>query len=248
MVGRTPNAVLTLIELCDNCKPSKSLAAAAAVMNLEQARLNMVESQIRPWEVLDQTILDLLLSIKREEFVPEKYRALAFADMEIPLGHAEVMLAPKVEARMLQELGVRKTDRILEVGTGSGYVTALLSKLGGQVVSVERLADFSQSAERKLAGHAIANVRLAVGDAAEGWPEHAPYDAILLTSSVPALPDSFRSQLADGGRLLAVIGEQPVMTATLIKRVATGAFSSVGLFETCIAPLRNVRQPERFVF
>ena len=217
-------------------------------MNLEQARLNMVENQIRPWEVLDQAVLDLLLTIRREEFVPEEYRALAFADMEIPLGHGEVMLAPKLEARMLQELGIRKTDKILEVGTGSGHVTALLSKLGGQVVSVERIAEFSQSAARKLAGHGIGNAQLIIGDAAEGWPALAPYDAILLTGSAPLLPKSFQRQLAAGGRLLAVIGEEPVMTATLVSRTAAGAFNSVGLFETSIPPLRNVEQPERFVF
>ena len=240
--------MLTLIELCDNCKPSRNFAARNAVMNLEQERVNMVEGQIRPWEVLDQAVLDLLLTIKREEFVPAKYRALAFADMEIPLGHGEVMLAPKVEARMLQELGIRKTDKILEVGTGSGYVTALLSRLGGQVVSVERIAEFSQSAARKLAGHEIANVQLIIGEAAEGWPVLAPYDAILLTGSVPMLPESFQRQLAVGGRLLAVVGEEPVMTATLVNRLAPGAFNSVGLFETSIPPLRNVKQPERFVF
>ena len=153
-----------------------------------------------------------------------------------------------MRARMLQELGIRKTDKVLEVGTGSGYVTALLSKLGGQVVSVERLAEFSQSAARKLAGHEIGNARLIIGDAAEGWPALAPYDAILLTGSVPVLPESFQRQLAVGGRLLAVVGEEPVMTATLINRVAAGAFNSVGLFETSIPPLRNVKQPERFVF
>jgi protein-L-isoaspartate(D-aspartate) O-methyltransferase len=218
------------------------------VTNFEQERRNMIESQIRTWEVLDQTILDLLALVKREEFVPEAYRRLAFADMEIPLGQGEVMLAPKLEARMLQELDVRKTDKILEVGTGSGYVTALLARLGGQVVSVERIREFSQSAARKLAGHAVGNVQLAVGDAAEGWPGQGPYDAILLTGSVPALPDAFRHQLATGGRLLAVIGDAPVMTATLLTRVSEDAFNSVGLFETCIRPLRNVRQPERFVF
>jgi len=168
--------------------------------------------------------------------------------MEIPLGHGEVMLAPKVEARMLQELDIRKTDKILEVGTGSGYVTALLSKLGGQVISVERLAEFSQSAARKLAGHGISNAQLIVGDAAEGWSALAPYDVILLTGSVPVLPESFQRQLAAGGRLLAVVGDEPVMTATLVNRVAAGAFNSVGLFETSMPPLRNVKQPERFVF
>jgi len=217
-------------------------------MNLEQARLNMVESQIRTWEVLDQTVLDLLLTVRREEFVPEKYRDLAFADMEIPLGHGEVMLAPKMEARMIQELGIRKTDKILEVGTGSGYVTALLAKLGGQVVTVERIKEFSQAATRRIAGHGIQNVQFHVGDASEGWPAQAPYDVILLTGSVPVLSESFQKQLGVGGRLLAVIGELPVMTAKLITRVSEHAFNSVGLFETAIPPLRNVKQPERFVF
>jgi protein-L-isoaspartate(D-aspartate) O-methyltransferase len=217
-------------------------------MNPEQARLNMVESQIRTWEVLDQTVLDLLLSVRREEFVPERYRSLAFADMQIPLGHGEVMLAPKMEARMLQELGVRRTDKILEVGTGSGYVTALLARLGGQVVTVERIMEFSQAATRKLAGHGLQNVKLHVGDGSEGWPAQAPFDVILLTGSVPVLSESFQQQLAVGGRLLAVIGDPPVMTANLITRASERAFNSVGLFETAIPPLRNVKQPERFVF
>jgi protein-L-isoaspartate(D-aspartate) O-methyltransferase len=168
--------------------------------------------------------------------------------MEIPLGFGEVMLAPKMEARMVQELDVHKTDKILEVGTGSGYVTALLAKLGGQVVSVERIKEFSQAATRKLAGHGIQNVQLITGDGSEGWPALAPYNVILLTGSVPVLSTAFQEQLAVGGRLLAVIGESPVMTACLITRVSERAFNSVGLFETVIAPLRNVKQPERFVF
>jgi protein-L-isoaspartate(D-aspartate) O-methyltransferase len=217
-------------------------------MNLEQARLNMVESQIRTWEVLDQTVLDLLLTIKREEFVPAQYRDLAFADMEIPLGHEEAMLAPKMEARMLQELGVRKTDKVLEIGTGSGYVTALLAKLGGQVVSVERIKEFSQSATRKIAGHGLQNIQLHVGEGAEGWPAQAPYDVILLTGSVPLLSESFQEQLAIGGRLFAVTGEPPIMTAYLVTRVSAQSFNSVGLFETSIPQLRNAKQPERFVF
>jgi protein-L-isoaspartate(D-aspartate) O-methyltransferase len=219
-----------------------------ARVNVERARANMVESQIRTWEVLDQSVLDLLLEVKREEFVPPHLRALAFADMELPLGHGEAMLSPKMEARMLQELGIRKTDKVLEVGTGSGYMTALCAKLGGQVVSVERIAEFSQAAARKLAGHALENLQLIVGEAAEGWPALAPYDVILLTGSVPLVTDALRSQLAPGGRLLAVVGEPPVMTATLVTRVSAQAFNSVGLFETVIPPLRNAVQPERFVF
>jgi protein-L-isoaspartate(D-aspartate) O-methyltransferase len=217
-------------------------------MDIERARINMIESQIRVWEVLDQTILDLLAVVKREEFVPPQYRSLAFADMEIPLGHGEVMLAPKLEARMLQALVLGRADKVLEVGTGSGYVTALLANLAGQVVSVDRIEEFSHCAARRLAGHGLTNVTLEIGDAANGWARHAPYDAIILTGSVPILPDTFRKQLAVGGRLLAVIGEEPVMTATLITRVSDTAFESAGLFETCILPLRNVKQPERFVF
>jgi protein-L-isoaspartate(D-aspartate) O-methyltransferase len=217
-------------------------------MDVEQARFNMIESQVRTWDVLDQAVLDALSAVRREEFVPAQHRALAFADMEIPLGHGEVMLSPKLEARMVQELALTPIDKVLEVGTGSGYVTALLARLAGQVVSIERIEDLAHSAARKLAGHDIRNITLDVGEAGEGWPSLAPYDAILLTGSVPLLPDAFKSQLAVGGRLLAVIGEAPVMTATLITRLSETAFQRNGLFETCIAPLRNIRQPERFVF
>ncbi len=217
-------------------------------MDLEQARYNMIESQIRTWEVLDQRVLDTLFALKREEFVPRQYRLLAFVDMEIPIGHGEVMLAPKLEARLLQELTLRKADRVLEVGTGSGYMTALLAALAGHVYSVEIHPDLSASAAAKLAAHGIDNVTLEVGDAALGWKRHAPYDAIVLTGSVPVSPLPWQGQLAPGGRLLAVVGDPPVMTARLTTCVAEGAYNETGLFETCIAPLRNVPQPERFVF
>lgn len=217
-------------------------------MNLEQARFNMVEQQIRPWDVLDQAVLNLLFELRREEFVPQQHRALAFVDMEIPLGHGEVMLAPRVEARMVQELAIRPTDRILEVGSGSGYTTALLSRLGGHVVSVEIVPELKAFAERNLADHGIHNVTLELGDAARGWPQHGPYDVILLTGSTPLLPEAFQQSLAPGGRLLAVVGEAPVMTAQLISRVDERSFSAVALFETCIPALRNAWQPERFVF
>jgi protein-L-isoaspartate(D-aspartate) O-methyltransferase len=217
-------------------------------MDVEQARFNMIESQVRTWDVLDQAVLDALAAIRREEFVPAQHRALAFADMEIPLGHGEVMLSPKLEARMVQELALTPVDKVLEVGTGSGYVTALLARLAGQVVSIERIEELGHGAARKLAGHDIRNLTLDIGEAGDGWPQLAPYDAILLTGSVPLLPDAFKAQLAVGGRLLAVIGEAPVMTATLITRLSETAYQSIGLFETCIAPLRNIRQPERFVF
>ena len=217
-------------------------------MNVEQARFNMVEQQIRTWEVLDQRVLDLLVKVKREDFVPPQYRSLAFADMEIPLGQGEKMLAPKLEARLLQDLAIRPGDRILEVGTGSGYMTALLAGLAGHVDSVDIVAEFTRTAAARLADHRITNISLETGDAARGWNKQAPYDAIVLTGSVPILPEAFQQGLALGGRLIAIVGEPPVMEARLITRVDERAFNSIGLFETCIAPLRNALQPERFVF
>ncbi len=217
-------------------------------LDVERARFNMVEQQIRPWEVLDQRVLDLLFQVRREEFVPPQYRALAFADMEIPIGHGEKMLAPRLEARLLQELAPQPGDKILEVGTGSGYMTALLANLGGHVYSVDIVAEFMQASGAKLGAQGISNVTLETGDAARGWEKHAPYDAIVLTGSLPVLPDAFQKSLRPGGRLIAVVGEPPVMEALLITCVAAGACNSTGLFETCIAPLRNALQPERFVF
>lgn len=223
-------------------------------MDLEQSRYNMVEQQIRTWEVLDQEVLQLLFELPREEFVPAAYRLLAFVDMEIPLGYGEVMLAPKLEARILQELQINKTDQILEVGSGSGYLTALLAKKGDFVYSVEIVPELKTMAEKNLQNHQITNVLLENGDAAQGWPRHAPYDVIVLTGSTPVLPAGFQKSLKTGGRLFAVVGDPPVMQAVLVTCVAQaengtpGAYNSVGLFETCIAPLRNAKQPARFTF
>ena len=216
--------------------------------DVERARFNMVEQQIRTWEVLDQNVLDLLLKVKRDEFVPPQYRSLAFVDMEIPLGHGEKMLQPKVEARMLQELTLKKTDRVLEVGTGSGYMTALLASVSEHVYSVDIISEFIHAAASKLAARDIRNVTLEAGDAARGWNARAPYDAIVLTGSTPLLPKAFQESLKPGGRLLAVVGEAPVMEARLITKISGDAYSSVVLSETCIASLNNALQPERFVF
>lgn len=217
-------------------------------MDIEQVRYNMVEQQIRPWEVLDQEVLDLLFKVRREDFVPEAHRTLAFVDMEIPLGHGQTMWTPKLEARAVQEVTVRPTDRVLEVGTGSGYLTALLASLAAEVVSVDIIPEFTAGATQKLRAHGIENVVLHTGDAARDWPDEAGFDVIVLTASTPLLSDAFRRRLRVGGRLFAIVGEAPVMEAKLITCTAPGAFRSTTLFETCVAPLANAPQPAAFVF
>ena len=225
-----------------------SLANTALHIDIELVRFNMIEQQIRTWEVLDPTVLDLLLRVHREDFVPEQHRALAFVDMEIPLGHGETMLSPKLEARMLQALAVQPGDAILEIGTGSGYMTALLASLGRHVYSVDIVPDFTRAAAARLTASGINNVTPETGDAARGWDKHEPYDIIVLTGSVPVLSDKFQQSLKPGGRLLAIVGTAPVMQAQLITRALGGACSSVTLFETCIAPLKNAPQPQHFIF
>lgn len=217
-------------------------------MDVERARFNMVEQQIRPWEVLDTKVLDLLLKVKREDFVPESCKQLAFADLEIPIGHGEKMLSPKLEARILQELTINPDDRILEIGTGSGYMTALLASQGAHVYSVDIVADFTHSAGARLAQHGIRNVTLETGDAARGWEKHGPYDVIVLTGSTPVLAEGFQKSLTAGGRLFAVVGVAPVMEAQLITCAATGAYGAITLFETVVPALRNAPQRAKFVF
>jgi len=217
-------------------------------MNLEQARTNMVEQQIRPWEVLDQDVLDLLYVVPREAFVPPALRNLAFVDMEIPIGEGERMWAPKIEARALQALALHKTDRVLEIGTGSGYLTALLAHRAAQVRSVEINPALAAFGRANIERHGVDNVTLETGDAARGWAAGAPYDVIVLTGSVPVLPQAILAQLAPGGRLFAVVGEAPIMTAQLVTSVTPGTFRSTGLFETVLAPLVNCEQPPRFRF
>lgn len=217
-------------------------------MDLEQARTNMVEQQIRPWEVIDQEVLDLLYVVPREEFVPPQYRSLAFSDFEIPIGEGQRMWCPKIEAKVLQAVGVRKTDRVLEVGTGSGYLTALLAHRAAHVYSIEIEPALALFGRRNLQRHGLDNVTLETGDAAHGWPKYAPYDLIVLTGSTPVLPNAFIEQLVPGGRVFAVVGEPPVMTARLCTWTAPGACTTVDLFETMLAPLANCEQRSRFRF
>jgi protein-L-isoaspartate(D-aspartate) O-methyltransferase len=217
-------------------------------MNLEIARQNMLEQQIRPWEVLDGRVLDLLGRSPREDYVPEKYRLLAFADLNLPLGRGQVMMSPKLEARLLQELELDPKDAVLEIGTGSGYMTSLLASLGRHVYSVEIFPEFSTRAASMLAQHGIENVTLEVGDGAQGWDRHGPYDAILVTGSMPLLPDTLRDSLAPGGRIIAIVGQSPAMEAKLIRRMHPDGWSEASLFETDLPPLINAKAPSKFVF
>ena len=220
----------------------------SSMMNIEQARFNMVERQIRPWEVLDQQVLDLLYRVKRENFVPAAYRMLAFSDLEIPIGLGEHMWQPKMEARVLQELSLKQTDQVLEIGTGSGYFAALLAHRAQHVYSVEIRANLKASGEASLRRAGTANVTVELGDGASGWTKYAPYDVIVLTGSTPVLPPQLLQQMKVGARLFAVVGNPPVMAARLITCTGEDIHTSIDLFETCVAPLANALASERFSF
>jgi protein-L-isoaspartate(D-aspartate) O-methyltransferase len=215
---------------------------------MEQARFNMIEQQIRPCEVLEGRILELLNHVRREHFVPVGKREMAFMDMEIQLGYGASMWQPKLEARTVQELHLTRSDKVLEVGTGSGYLTALLSLLAGHVTSVEIVPELNAMARQHLQPYHRDNIILEIGDAALGWGVGSKYDVIVLTGSTPVLPVAFQNSLKVGGRLFAIVGDAPVMEARLITRVALDTYETVDIMETCVAPLQNALQPKRFVF
>ena len=217
-------------------------------MNIEQARFNMIEQQIRPWEVLDPQVLDLLFVVKREDFVPVAYRNLAFADMEIPLGSGQVMLAPRVEARLLQELGIKKTDKVLEIGTGRGYMAALLAARAEHVVTIECRPALADIARQNLERANISNVTVEVANGTGGWAARGPYDAIVVSGSLPVLPEALLKQLRVGGRLAVVVGEAPVMEAQLITCTGDGIYNTVNLFETVIPALDGTTAKDGFTF
>lgn len=217
-------------------------------LNFAQARFNMVEQQVRPWEVLDQQVLDAMLQIPREAFVPDEYTRLAFADIEIPLTHNQVMMPPKLEGRMVQSLLLKPTDRVLEIGTGSGYVTALLASLANHVDTVEAFVDLVDGAKTKLAAHDIKNVACHAGDAINGWNKDIRYDVIVLTGSLPVLKAHWQEQLTVGGRLFAIVGQEPIMEAQLITRVSPQEWLYESLFETSIPALLGAPKLNAFVF
>lgn len=219
-------------------------------MDFEKNRFNMVEQQIRPWDVLDSTILDLLFHVKREDFVSDNQRQLAFVDTELPLPNGSKMLQPKMEARLAQDALIQSGDKILEIGTGSGYLTALLAKLGKHVVSVEIDPAQKDRAAAHLKKAGIANVTLVEGDGVLGLPQQAPYDVIVVGGSLPVVPQELKDQLAVGGRLILVVGDLPVMSCKLIQRETDTSFRETALFETCIERLKKFEavEPARFSF
>ena len=220
-------------------------------MITEQARFNMVEQQIRTWDVLDPTVLALLFEVKREAFVPAAYQSLAFADIEIPLDHGQHMMTPKMEARILQEVSPKPTDRVLDVGTGSGYLAALLAKQSRHVTTIDCHADLANAARGRLAREGINNVTVSHGDAAQAKAEvvgNDAFDVIVLGGSTPVLPPRFLELLAPGGRLFAVVGDAPVMVGCLFEKDHDGALTRTEIFDTVLAPLGNCLEPPRFTF
>ena len=215
-------------------------------MNFEVARTQMLGQQLRAWEVLDDRVLRAFAETPRENFVPSDYRDLAFADADIPLGHAQSMLAPKVEGRILQALQVEPIDEVLVVGTGSGYLTACLARLAKRVTSVDIFPDLVSAAEPKIAACAIRNVELKVADAFD-LTYRARFDAIAITGSVPQLDQHFSGMLRPQGRLFVVVGREPAMEAQLITLQPDGTTTTDSLFETVLAPLINAERPEPFV-
>ncbi|MEN8177525.1 MAG: protein-L-isoaspartate O-methyltransferase [Pseudomonadota bacterium] len=219
--------------------------------NNAQARFNMVEQQIRPWDIFDSRVLNLMEELPREQFVPEEYQHLAFADIEIPIGHGQRMMFPRMEAKLLQTLDIQPNDRVLEVGAGSGFLTACLARLAGRVVSIDIHADFIEAAVKRLSDLGLRNVQLRTGDVlTTPLDEDGPFDAIAVTGSLPtsAQVDIFRKQLKPEGRLFAVIGCPPVMQALLITKISDTSYSEEPIVETALAPLENTVQPAVFEF
>ncbi len=217
-------------------------------MNVEQARFNMIEQQIRPWDVLDSAVLSLLAMVRREDFVPAAYKSLAFVDTEIPLPDGQCMLAPKVEARLLQETHAQRHEKVLEVGAGSGFMAALLAHRAQSVLSLEISPRLARLAIENLARASVVNAVVREMDGSAGLPGEAPFDAIVLSGSVSEVPRGLLDQLKLGGRLLAIVGNEPVMRAVRISRLSEAAFQTATLFDTVAQRLQGFEEPPRFSF
>lgn len=217
-------------------------------MNIEQARFNMIEQQIRPWDVLDLEVLGLLSIVKRENFVPAAYRDLAFADLELPLPGGHKMLFPRVEARVLQELAVKKHENVLLIGAGSGYLAALFAARAQHVTAVEIDPVVAKLAEDNLRNNGVTNAEVVLGDGSRGWPAKAPYDVICVAGGLPVVPQEMLEQLKTGGRLSAFVGGRPVMKAQVITRIDDKQYRVADVFETYVDHLVNAIEPSRFKF
>jgi protein-L-isoaspartate(D-aspartate) O-methyltransferase len=217
-------------------------------MDFQQARFNMVEQQIRTWDVLDQDILNALQSVPRDAFVPEDFRLLAYSDTRIPLGHGQSMMTPKLEARIVQALKPSATERVLEIGTGSGYLTALLGHFARNVLSLELHEDLATAAQRKFRAQSMMNIQVLPADGFQGQPERGPFDVIAVTGALYQRSPALEAQLAVGGRLFAVVGQGHAMEALLITRLAHGGFTTEAIFETELEPLIGAEPPPRFTF
>jgi protein-L-isoaspartate(D-aspartate) O-methyltransferase len=217
-------------------------------MNYEQARFNMIEQQIRPWDVLDTQVLQLLATVKREDFVPAAHRALAFVDMEIPLGHGQCMLAPRVEARLLQDLKIQKHEKVLEIGTGSGHFAALLSHRAQSVLSLEINPELARQAEKNLAQAGAHHVQVRVADGSQDLSADGPFDVIVLSGSVAQIPDALLSLLKPGGRLVAMVGNEPTMYATFVTRTGENSFETRTPWDTVAPRLQGFAETSRFKF
>jgi protein-L-isoaspartate(D-aspartate) O-methyltransferase len=217
-------------------------------MNFEQARFNMVEQQVRPWEVLDPRVLELLEKTHREDFVPVRYRKMAFADIAIPLDHDQNMMKPVVEGRLLQSLELKPDETVLEIGTGSGFITACLAQMAKRVVSVDIYEQFTKEAEAKLKEKDIHNVELETGDAMSGWQPEQAHDVLVVTGSVEDIPDHFRGWVNPGGRMFVVCGESPAMEAKLLTKLNATEWREESLFETDLPRLVNAGKAPEFEF
>ena len=217
-------------------------------MNLEQARFNMIEQQIRPWNVLDDGVLELLAVVKREDFLPLAHKALAFMDMEVPLGQGQVMLAPRVEARMLQDATVQKHEKVLEIGAGSGYMAALLAHRAQRVISLEINPELADMARANLQKAGIHNVEVRQFDGSKGVPPDGPFDVIVLSGSVAEVPQALLAQLKVGGRLVGIVGEEPTMRLNVVTRTSDAEFKTTTPWDTVAPRLLNFPEPSQFHF
>jgi protein-L-isoaspartate(D-aspartate) O-methyltransferase len=219
-------------------------------ISTDTARFNMIQQQVRPWDVFDEQVLETMQGVPRELFVPDAYRGLAYADVAIPIGGGQQMLEPRIVGRLLQALRLTPADKVLQIGAGTGYVTACIARLGGSVICLELQNDLTERARANLAALAIANADIRTGDGLSTPPSDGPFDAIALTGSLPTTDglDTLTAQLKLGGRLFAVVGEDPVMEALLIERLGEGGTHQRRLFETSVPSLVNAPQPRRFVF